>query len=65
MVIFFFLDVQKTHLFNLPQKRVEIRMSFRKELEAISCVILLGLNCCNSQIGKENMDAIAGVCCWI
>lgn len=61
----FFLDVQKTCLFNLPQKRVEIKMSFRKELEAISRVILLGLNCCNSQIDKENMDAIGGVCCWI
>lgn len=57
--------MQRTCLFNLPQKRVEIKMSFRRELEAISCVILLGLNCSNSQIDKENMDAIAGVCCWI
>lgn len=39
--IFFFPAVQTTCLFNLPQKRVEIRMSFRKEPKAISCVILV------------------------
>lgn len=58
----FFPAVQKTCLFNLPQKRVEIRMSFRKELEAISRVILL-CNCRNIQAGKEYMDATGGVCC--
>lgn len=38
-------------------------MSFRKELEAISRVILLWLNYRNIQIDKENMDATGGGCC--